>query len=79
MPLWLILPVIVMHLSHGIWQTCKHMIHLWQHFPPSKGPMQTAPQPAAKQKRLCDDQVHVQGISLFRYLPSAALYCFVFV
>ena len=40
--------------------------------------MQTAPQPAAKQKRLRDDQVHVQGTALFRYLPSEALYCFVF-
>ena len=37
--------------------------------------MQTAPQPAGKQKRLCDDQIHVQGTALFRYLPSEALYC----
>ena len=39
--------------------------------------MQTTPQPAAKQV-LRDDQVHVQGTALFRYLPSEALYCFVF-
>ena len=78
MHLWLILSVIVMHPLHWSWPTCKHMIHLWQLFPPSKGPMQTAPQPAGKQKRLCDDQIHVQGTALFRYLPSEALYCFVF-
>ena len=70
MHLWLILSVIAMHLLHWIWPTCKLMIHLWQHFPPSKGPMQTAPQPAAKQKGLCDDQVHIQGISIFRYLHT---------
>ena len=75
MHLWLILSVIVMHPLHWSWPTCKHMIHLWQLFPPSKGPMQTAPQPAGKQKRLCDDQIHVQGTALFRYLPSEALYC----
>ena len=73
MHLWLILSVIAIRPLHGIWPTCKlTYASLVASLPSLQGAMQTAPQPAAKQKGLCDDQVHIQGISIFKYLHT---YC----
>jgi len=37
------------------------MLHLWLFFPSCKGLIQAVPQPAAKQRRLDDDEIDAQG------------------
>ena len=57
-----------------MWPTCKHVLHLWQLFPPCEGPMQPAPQPTAKRRRLDDDEIGTQGMyCIIEITPSTML------